>query len=365
MRTQRANMSDAEPANPADRASASAPSLRPLVWCLLAAALFGASTPASKLLLDSLNPLMLSGLLYLGGALAVSPWALRRSRSRSADRRNWCYLLGAVLAGGVIGPVLLLIGLSMAPAGSVALWLNLETVATALLARVFFREHMHARTWIAVALIVVASALLSQSMPGGDVAIALVALACVAWGLDNNLTASIDRFSPAEVTLAKGLVAGVVNTTAGALIAPAAPPLTGLALSLVVGALAYGASILLYIRGAQQLGATRSQLAFSTAPAFGLALSWALLGEPVSALQLLAAVIMALAIWLWHHERHGHLHHHQSVVHTHEHRHDDGHHDHAHDASVDPRAWHTHEHGHEALEHEHAHRPDLHHRHRH
>jgi drug/metabolite transporter (DMT)-like permease len=231
----------------------------PLVWCLLSAALFGASTPASKVLLDSLNPLVLSGLLYFGGALAVLPWALRGGTDfRTIDRRNWRYLFGAVATGGVIGPVLLLTGLSMASAGSVALWLNLESVATALLARAFFREHLHLPTWIAVALIVVASALLTRATPSGDVAILLVALACVAWGLDNNFTATIDRFSPAQITLAKGLTAGLINTTAGVAFASAAAiPASAAASSLAVGALGYGVSILLYIRGAQQLGSGR------------------------------------------------------------------------------------------------------------
>lgn len=338
----------------------------PLVWCLLSAALFGASTPASKVLLGSLSPVVLSGLLYLGGALAVLPWALRKRIERAAiDRRNWLYLLGAVVTGGIVGPVLLLTGLSMASAGSVSLWLNLESVATALLARAFFREHLHAQTWVAVALIVVASALLSGASPRGDVAIVLVALACVSWGFDNNFTASIDRFSPAQVTFAKGLAAGVINTITGLMFLHAAIALPGAVLSLVVGALAYGVSILLYIRGAQQLGATRSQLVFSTAPAFGLVLSWAVLGEPISLVQGLAAAMTAVAIWLWHHERHGHLHGHDRLVHAHAHRHDDGHHDHPHEPAVDRGSWHSHEHIHEPTQHQHEHRPDLHHRHRH
>lgn len=349
-----------------DADGASTHSRLPLVWCLLSAALFGASTPASKVLLDSLNPLVLSGLLYLGGALAVSPWALRaRIELRVIDRRNWLCLLGAVATGGMIGPVLLLTGLSMASAGSVSLWLNLESVATALLARAFFREHLHTPTWIAVALTVVASVLLTRDTPSGDIAVVFVALACVAWGLDNNFTATIDRFSPAQITLAKGMAAGLINTMAGLSVASTAIAMPEAVLSLAVGALGYGVSILLYIRGAQQLGAVRSQLVFSTAPAFGLALAWSVLGEPISLLQGVAATLMAVAIWLWHRERHTHVHTHERLVHAHAHRHDDGHHDHPHAASVDRSAWHSHEHSHAPEQHSHAHRPDLHHRHRH
>jgi drug/metabolite transporter (DMT)-like permease len=357
-------MNEPEPSRADASHARQAPAL-PLLWCLLAAALFGASTPASKVLLGGMSPLVLSGLLYLGGAIAVLPWALRRTELRAIDRHNWLRLLGAVVSGGIVGPVLLLSGLSLASAGSVSLWLNLESVATALLARAFFKEHLHAPTWLAVGLVVVASTLLSRATPQGNVAVVFVALACVAWGLDNNLTATIDRFSPAQITLAKGVAAGVLNTTLGLVMTPAVPSIPHVASSLVVGALGYGASILLYIRGAQQLGATRSQLVFSTAPAFGLGLAWAALGEPISMLQALAACMMAGAIWLWHRERHAHLHSHEHLVHDHAHRHDDGHHDHAHGPGIDPSAWHSHVHTHEAKQHRHPHQPDLHHRHRH
>src|SRR5689334_18781170 len=155
----------------------------PLIWCLLAAALFGAATPAAKPLLAGIHPLLLSGLLYAGAALAVLPWALRAPGDLAkVDRRNWLYLIGSIGCGGVIGPVLLLAGLALAPAGPVSLWLSLESVATALIARAFFGEHLHGSTWLSVVLIAGASALLSWATPVGGSAVALVALACVAWG---------------------------------------------------------------------------------------------------------------------------------------------------------------------------------------
>jgi drug/metabolite transporter (DMT)-like permease len=331
-----------------------------------AAALFGASTPASKLLLGRANPLLLSGLLYAGAALAVAPFALRDvAELRSIDRRSWLRLAGIVMCGGVVGPALLLFGLSMARAGSVALWLNLESVATAVLARAFFKEHLHAPTWFAVSLIVVGSALLSPTIPHGGVAMALVALACVAWGIDNNLTSLIDRFTPAQVIFAKGAVAGLLNTGLG-VVAGGGALSSGTAMcALTVGGLGYGASLLLYVGAAQQLGATRSQLIFATAPAFGLTLAWAWLGEPMTPAQWSAAALMAGAIWIWHRERHQHSHTHAQMTHVHRHRHDDGHHEHAHPMDVDLQAWHSHEHSHEPQEHVHPHRPDLHHRHRH
>lgn len=341
-------------------------SLAPVAWCLLAAALFGASTPAAKLLTDSVGPWLLSGILYLGAAAAVCPWALGGARRLvTGDRQNQLRLAGAVVFGGMLGPVCLLTGLRVANAGSVSLWLNLETVATAVLARTVFKEHLAPRTWAAVALVVLASLLLAPGTPQGGAAVAWVALACLAWGLDNNLTALIDAYTPAQITFAKGSVAGLVNLGLGMVFDAGALTLSAAGMGLGVGALGYGASLLLYVAGSQHLGATRSQLLFSSAPVWGLLLAWLALGEPVLAGQLAAVPCMALALWLWHHERHEHPHTHAAVTHRHWHRHDDGHHEHAHAETVIPGAWHSHEHSHEAIEHVHAHRPDLHHRHEH
>ncbi len=342
-------------------------SLQPALWCLGAAALFGASTPASKYLLDGqVGPITLAGLLYLGAALATAPFS--RSGGAAERRReptNLRRLAGAVVFGGVLGPVLLLVGLRLAPSASVSLWLNLETTATALLAWALFKESLHRTTWLASVLVVAAGVLLA-SPDGFSVApsAVLVALACVCWGLDNNFTAVIDGYTPAQTTFAKGLVAGVFNLAAGLLLEDTWPSSSSAASALAVGALGYGASITLYIRGAQQLGATRSQLLFSTAPFLGVGVAWLALGEPVLPVQLGGAALMVVAIGLLTLHKHGHRHRHEAVVHTHAHRHDDGHHDHTHpDLPAD--AWHTHEHSHDEVVHEHDHEPDLHHRHEH
>lgn len=339
----------------------------PILWCLGSAALFGASTPASKVLMDGgLGPLSLAGLLYLGAALATLPSALRGGTSaRQRDPGNLRRLGGAVLFGGILGPVALLLGLQAAPSASVSLWLNLETTATAVLAWAFFREHMDGRTWTANALVLVAGVLLAT--PDGFAvapAALLVGLGCLCWGLDNNLTAVIDGFTPAQTTCIKGLVAGTFNLGLGLWLEGTLPGPVTVVGALFVGALAYGASIVLYIRGAQQLGATRSQMLFATAPFLGMLLAWIALGEPILGVQLAAAGTMAVALGLLLTSDHGHHHAHAAVTHTHAHRHDDDHHRHAH-PDLPPQAWHTHEHAHEPLEHTHVHQPDLHHRHEH
>lgn len=339
----------------------------PIGWCLASAALFGASTPASKLLLDGrVGPLTLAGLLYLGAGIATLPFSLSGgSAERRRDGANLRRLAGAVLFGGVLGPIALLVGLQTAPSASVSLWLNLETTATALLAWAFFREHLDTRGWVASGMVVVAGMLLAAP-EGFAVAPSalLVLLACVCWGLDNNLTAIIDGYTPAQTTMVKGFVAGTVNLGLGAVVEGAMPSLLMVVGALVVGALAYGASIVLYIRGAQQLGATRSQMLFATAPFLGVVIAWLAVGEPVLGVQLLATLMMAGALALLFSGKHDHAHTHAAMIHTHAHRHDDDHHGHTH-PDLPPEVWHTHEHRHEAASHRHPHVPDLHHRHGH
>lgn len=338
----------------------------PVAWCLMAAVLFGASTPVSKVLLDGCGPLVLAGLLYLGAALAVLPLSLRGgSAERRSDRANLGRLAGAVVAGGIAGPALLLYGLRLAPSASVSLWLNLETVATALLAVVLFQEHLQPRVWVAV-LGVLGAGVLLAAPDGFDLALAaaLVAAGCVCWGLDNNLTAIIDGYTPEQTTLAKGAVAGAFNLAAGLALGQQLPSPATVLVALAVGGLSYGASIVLYIRGAQHLGATRSQLLFATAPFLGVVMAWVGLNEPILAVQLAATAVLAVSLFVMLSAHHGHVHSHAPVTHTHLHRHDDGHHDHDHEG-VPPGAWHTHEHTHGGRTHSHPHQPDLHHRHGH
>jgi drug/metabolite transporter (DMT)-like permease len=334
--------------------------------CLLAAILFGASTPASKVLLGTIPPIFLAGLLYLGAALAVLPFARRGgSAMLRRDPTNLVRLVGAVVLGGAVAPAFLLLGLSRAPAASVALWLNLEVVATAVLAWAFFREHLGAQAWGAVGIVSLAAMLLAApSGVGTGPAAVMVAVASLCWAVDNNLTSLIDGFTPAQYTLVKGLVAGTTNLTLGLIIEPPTHAWPSLLVALVIGAVTYGLSLVLYVAGAQQIGAARSQMLFATAPFIGGLLSWTALGEPVEPLQLLAALVMIAGVGVLLSARHAHRHAHEPMIHTHSHRHDDGHHGHAH-PGLPAQVHHTHPHAHEPLTHAHPHAPDLHHRHGH
>jgi drug/metabolite transporter (DMT)-like permease len=339
----------------------------PVVWCLFAAVLFGASTPLAKTLLEQMDPWALAGLLYLGAALATVPFAFRGGSAEARwSRRNLLALGGAVVFGGIAGPVLLLFGLAEVDASSAALWLNLETVATSLLALLLFRESIDRRAWVALVCITGAGVVLALPVEAGTLRGALlIGAACTCWGLDNNFTSIIDGWTPAQSTAVKGTVAGTTNLAIASLLGGGVSVLepATLVTALTVGAVCYGVSLVLYIRGAQQLGASRSQILFSTAPFAGVAVAVILLGDELNSLFVVAGALMAAGIVLLHREQHGHQHRHTATVHTHRHRHDDGHHSHDHEADV--AGWHIHEHEHDDVVHEHAHRPDLHHRHVH
>ncbi|MEZ5988372.1 MAG: EamA family transporter [Planctomycetota bacterium] len=339
---------------------------RGFVLGILSAALFGVATPLSKDLLSTIEPAVLAGLLYLGAAAALLPVVLGRGRTPAlpADRPNRLRLGGAVLFGGIVGPVLLLFGLELAQAASVSMLLSLETVATAVLALILFREHIGRWAWLALVGVVLASAILG--FEGGRPSIIgalLVIGACIAWGLDNNLTALIDGITPTVSTFWKGLVAGSTTLTLGLLLTPCTPDISWVR-ALGLGALSYGVSITLYIHAAQLLGATRSQMVFATAPVFGVLGAVVLLDEQLSVLQAMAAVVLGASMVLLFLDRHEHRHVHEAVEHEHWHRHDDGHHTHSH-PGLPASHRHSHLHGHERLVHSHSHWPDLHHRHQH
>jgi drug/metabolite transporter (DMT)-like permease len=338
----------------------------PVIWCLVAAALFGASTPASKAVLSSIHPITLAGLLYLGVVPAVLPFAFKGGAHRPlANPIGFWKLPGAVLFGGILGPVFLMYGLSKASASSVSLWLNFESIATVGLAWLFFKEHFTKKTWVGVVAVLVAGVILVEPKGlGSFVPATMVALACICWGMDNNLTSTIDRFTPAQIAFAKGLVAGTVNLCIGlAVEGPIQDPRLIL-LSLLIGAIGYGVSIVLYVASAQQLGASRSMMLFATGPFWGVIFSWIGLSEPVRLIQIAAGTIMVAGLWVMISERHEHAHRHQAISHTHAHSHNDAHHGHVHE-NVPPGVQHTHEHSHDAEEHSHPHLPDLHHRHIH
>lgn len=334
---------------------------------LCAALLFGAGTPLAKQLLSGVDPWMLAGLLYVGSGLGLGAWRLlRRAAPVKLPPGQWLWLAGAILAGGVAGPVLLMFGLARMPASGASLLLNAEGVFTALLAWFAFRENFDRR--IALGMLAIVAGAVVLSWPGearfGDAWPALAVLgACLAWAIDNNLTRKVALNDATWIAAVKGLSAGTVNLLLAfwvGSVLPSAPMLAG---GLVLGLAAYGISLALFVVGLRHLGTARTGAYFSVAPFFGALLAVAGLGEPVTAGLLVAGALMALGVWLHLTEHHGHEHTHEPLEHEHEHEHD-VHHAHTH-ADKAAALRHTHLHRHEPLTHTHAHFPDEHHRHSH
>ena len=340
---------------------------RGVLRCLAAAVLFGASAPAASVLAQDMAALTLAGLLYLGAALAVAPAVARRPPRADGIRVGWRPLAVAVIAGGALGPALLVAGLARIDAATASILLNLELVATVVLAATFFREHLGRRVLTGAALVSVGGALLVWG-PGAQLSLGalLIAAACSCWGLDNCVTARIEQLSPETVVLAKGTVAGSVNVLLGLTIASragaTATPGQILA-ALLIGAAGYGLSITLWVKGARDLGAARAQVIFATAPFIGAAIAWVALDDPVTAAQIAAFVLAAAGVSLSLDSAHEHRHRHDPTNHEHEHVHPDDHHTHRHDGDL--TGPHTHPHVHEPLVHAHPHVPDLHHHHPH
>ena len=338
---------------------------------LLAAALFGLGVPLAKLLLASASPLLLAGLLYLGAGLGLAAvWYWRRARAQTAEaalaRGDAPWLFGAVVLGGALAPALLMIGLNRTSAATASLLLNLEGVFTALLAWFAFREHVDRRVAAGFAAIAAGGVLLSFTGEALHTSWGAVAIAgaCLAWGLDNNLTRKIAGADPIAIAAIKGLVAGGVNLALAFSFGAAWPGVRAAGLAAVLGFFAYGVSLALFVWALRALGTARTSAYFGTAPFVGAAASVAIFGYAADPMFWIAAVLMAIGVWLHLAERHDHLHTHTALSHAHRHVHD-AHHRHTHDFAWDGREPHTHPHRHEPLTHAHAHYPDLHHRHRH
>jgi drug/metabolite transporter (DMT)-like permease len=328
----------------------------------VAAVLFGASAPAVSELAGDANAFVLAGLLYLGAALAVLPAGLVRPPGRRRLRRSWKPLAGAVAAGGAVAPVLLAAGLARTTAATASLLLNLELVATVILAAVVFREHLGRRIATGTSLVVTGSIILTATAgPTLRLGALLVVGACLCWAVDNCLTANIDSLAPHHITFTKGLLAGTANLIIGASLG-GLPSARFILAALLIGALGYGFSITLWVTGARELGAARGQLIFAAAPFVGAVIAWTVLGDRVTASQLVALVLAAAGVSMVLRSSHLHEHRHQPVEHDHEHVHDDAHHDHIHADNV---GRHSHAHQHREIVHAHPHLPDLHHRHQH
>jgi drug/metabolite transporter (DMT)-like permease len=346
-----------------------------VAFAFAAALLFGLSTPAAKLLLGAIDPWLLAGILYAGSGLGLALVEVRATVARGGGaksetplgRGDWPWLAGAIVSGGIVGPVLLMAGLAATTATASSLLLTLEGAATALIAWFVFRENFDQRIALGMLCIVAGAAVLSWrgtfSMEGFVGPLAIVG-ACVAWGIDNNLTRKVSLADPVQIAMYKGLAAGTINMVLASLNGAELPSLGTAAAAAVVGFLGYGVSLVFFVLALRDLGTARTGAYFSTAPFIGALAALLLPGETLSWQLLIAGALMSAGVWLHLTERHEHEHEHEPIEHEHAHVHD-AHHQHAHRDGDPLGEPHSHRHVHVRLRHAHDHVPDSHHRHLH
>jgi drug/metabolite transporter (DMT)-like permease len=344
-----------------------------VLYAFASAALFGASTPAAKLLIGSVHPVILAGLLYCGAGIGIAvlrrlfPTIASGAPEVALSRAELPWLAGSIVAGGVAGPLLLMVGLAQTGAATASLLLALEGAATALLAWFIFHEPFNRRVAIGLACLVAgAMALAWTGTPSLDGLIGPLAIvgACLAWGLDNNLTRKVSLADPLQIVQLKGLIAGPFNLMLGLLTGASIPHLGPIAAAGFIGFLGYGVSLALFVMALRHLGAARTGAYFSTAPFIGSTVAIVFLGEPLTLPVAFAGALMGIGVWLHLTEQHAHTHDHEAMAHNHPHMHDE-HHQHTHGPDDPPGEPHTHAHRHAPMRHAHAHTPDLHHTHRH
>ena len=346
---------------------------KPLLYVMLSGALFGISPAIAKLLVADISPVALAGLLYLGAFIGLFLFtSLRKvtaskalARTTPLEKKDLPWLAGAIFTGGVVAPIALMIGLTVVSGFATSLLLNLEGVATAIIAVLVFREYAGKRLWLALLLMTLAGILLTWSPDQGAIDLMgpmLIVIAMICWGIDNNLTQRISNKDPIQIAQLKGIIAGTTSLGLAVLLGMQIPLDATILYALILGSLSYGLSLVLFIKALEGLGSSRTGAFFSFGPFIGAIASILILGESITWLLLMATLLMIVGVWMLLTERHGHMHRHERTTHLHAHGFD-LHHQHAHQEQQ--KGSHSHEHTHEEIVHSHVHWPDQYHIHDH
>lgn len=300
-----------------------------------AAILFGGSVPFAKQLVGDVSPLLLAGLLYLGSGIGLILFRLIKNQgwhSSGLLRNEWWWLIGAIGFGGILGPLLLMIGLMQTSASTASLLLNLESVLTAVLAWVFFKESTDRRIIFGMLLIVAGGVVLAWPTHIAEqhwLGSLAIAGACLCWAIDNNLTRRISAADSLFIASSKGLVAGIINVSLAITIGLTLPMWSTISYVLLIGFLGYGVSLVFFVIALRGLGTARTGAYFSTAPFIGAAIAITFFHEPTSIMFWIAAVLMGAGVWIHLTEHHDHPHQHGDLTHSHPH-YPDIHHRHKH-----------------------------------
>lgn len=342
-----------------------------ILMAILAAALYGISSPVSKLLLVKIPPTLMAALLYLGagfGMLTVIIYKIINKNERleaKMTKKEFPYIIGMIVLD-IAAPIFLMLGLTMTTAGNASLLNNFEIVATSLIALFVFKEAIGRRMWIAISLITLSSIILSVqdfSSLSFSIGSIFVIAACLCWGLENNCTRMLSLKDPLQIVVVKGFGSGIGSLIISLALKEYCSDLLYISVALILGFVAYGLSIYFYIKAQRELGAARTSAYYAAAPFIGVMISWLVFHETITTSFVIALIVMLIGTYFAITEKHRHSHLHLETTHEHKHNHDDGHHNHKHD--LDVLGEHSHEHTHEEIDHKHSHTPDLHHRHPH
>ena len=345
----------------------SAPALRGGLLALLAAALFGLSTPLVQHFGHGLGAFTTAALLYAGAAGVALLMRHPPEREASLRRSDLPRMLAMAGFGAVIGPVALAWGLQRTSGSSASLMLTLEALFTAVLAWRMYGETMDKRVGAAMLFLLAGGValVLEQGLAGDTPLWGLLAVlaATAAWGVDNTLSRGVAERDPGQVVLVKSCLGACATAVLAYVLVEPLPGFMATGALLVIGATGYGLSLRLYLLAQRAFGAGRTGSVFAFAPFIGALGAFAFGSRTGTWMLAVGGVLMLVGVVLHLLESHGHAHEHEVLEHEHAHSHDDGHHLHTHD--VMPAGQHSHWHRHEAQRHEHPHVPDAHHLHSH
>lgn len=353
----------------------------PVLMALLAAFVYGAAAPVSKILLEDLPPIFLAGLLYSGAGFGMlfvgiigKDFRKKEDLKKEANlgKEDLIWVIGMILLD-VLAPILLLLGLSRISSANASLLFNFEIVTTTIVAAVVFKEAIGKRLMLAIGIITFASVILSFedfSAFQFSMGSLLVLGACAAWGFENNCTRNISGKSPLQIVVLKGVFAGATSIVIGLLterVSFQGPPIL---VALLTGFIGYGLSVYFYVRAQRDLGAARTSTYYAIAPFTGVFFSFLMFGTGLNLKFCVAFALMSVGAYFAVSEAHKHDHIHEPITHEHSHTHDDMHHGHSHEGIEKTGTElgstnHSHVHTHEVTEHAHKHTPDIHHRHGH
>ena len=339
------------------------------LYAVVAAALYAINVPFSKILLDHVEPTMMAAFLYLGAGLGMLAYSLATKATGKAvpteplTKKELPYTIAMVVLD-IIAPILLMFGIQSSNAANVSLINNFEIVATSLIALFVFKEVISKRLWIAIALVTVASIILSFEGAGSfafNTGSLFVFGACLCWGIENNCTRMISNKSSIEIVVIKGTFSGLGSLIVALAIGEHIPSVLWMVCVLLLGFVAYGLSIYFYVMAQKDLGAAKTSAYYSIAPFLGVAFGMLFLGERPAIQFYVALAVMIVSTYFMikdtielqhtHEHSHTHIHEHShgDTVHSHEHTHTHTHiHVHGEDSG-------DHRHDHKAMSHEHLH----------